>query len=534
MSKVHSINYSDTGFFSEQIVRYVKGDAALKPFYNLAPVMESFAKAIDLKAKENCNRELLVTVLLEQNKQCHANSINNIKSLGDKNTFTVCTGHQLCLFTGPLYFIYKILSTINLAEELQQKYPENKFVPVYWMASEDHDFEEINHIRVFGKIISWSKEEATANEATAAGKIKTKSLQKVFEELSALIGGDAKGQAFISRLEAMYMGSENLAEATRSLVNELFGTYGLVIMDADDSRLKKEFAPILSDDIFNNTNADLVNDSIQKLSEQGIKAKVNPRSINVFYLTEKFRQRIEKNKDGNFAIVNTNIVFTAEQLKNELEQHPERFSPNVVLRPLYQEKTLPNIAYVGGAGELSYWMEYKKMFDRHNTFFPILMLRNSILFVDEASSQKIKKLNLSVADFFTETELLIKQYVADLASANNNFEAEEQALKKLYENISNKVAVVDITLKASVDADLQKALNGLKAMEQKLLRAEKQKHETAIAQIKKLKEKLFPDNVLQERAENFMPYYIKNGSSYIEILKENCKPFDGKFIVFEQ
>ena len=206
----------------------------------------------------------------------------------------------------------------------------------------------------------------------------------------------------------------------------------------------------------------------------------------------------------------------------------------MVLRPLYQEKTLPNIAYVGGAGELSYWMEYKKMFDRHNTFFPILMLRNSILFVDEASSQKIKKLNLSVADFFTETELLIKQYVADLASANNNFEAEEQALKKLYENISNKVAVVDITLKASVDADLQKALNGLKAMEQKLLRAEKQKHETAIAQIKKLKEKLFPDNVLQERAENFMPYYIKNGSSYIEILKENCKPFDGKFIVFEQ
>ena len=361
MSKVHSINYSDTGFFSEQIVRYVKGDAALKPFYNLAPVMESFAKAIDLKAKENCNRELLVTVLLEQNKQCHANSINNIKSLGDKNTFTVCTGHQLCLFTGPLYFIYKILSTINLAEELQQKYPDNKFVPVYWMASEDHDFEEINHIRVFGKIISWSKEEATANEATAAGKIKTKSLQKVFEELSALIGGDAKGQAFISRLEAMYMGSENLAEATRSLVNELFGTYGLVIMDADDSRLKKEFAPILSDDIFNNTNADLVNDSIQKLSEQGIKAMVNPRSINVFYLTEKFRQRIEKNKDGNFAIVNTNIVFTAEQLKNELEQHPERFSPNVVLRPLYQEKTLPNIAYVGGAGELSYWMEYKKM-----------------------------------------------------------------------------------------------------------------------------------------------------------------------------
>jgi len=280
MSKIHSINYSDTGFFSEHIVRYLNGDAALKPFYNLPPVIESFAKAIDFKGKENCKRDLLVQVLLAQNKQAHANSTNNIQRLGDKKTFTVCTGHQLCLFTGPLYFIYKIISTINLAEELQQKYPDNKFVPVYWMASEDHDFEEINHIRIFGKTISWNKEEATTNEATAAGKIKTKSLQKVFEELSLLVGSDAKAQAFISRLSAIYLGSENLAEATRSLVNELFGSYGLVIIDADESRLKKEFAPILSDDIFNNTNADLVNESIQKLSELGIKAMVNPRSDN--------------------------------------------------------------------------------------------------------------------------------------------------------------------------------------------------------------------------------------------------------------
>ena len=534
MSKIHSINYSDTGFFSEHIVRYLNGDAALKPFYNLPPVIESFAKAIDFKGKENCNRDLLVQVLLAQNKQAHANSTNNIQRLGDKKTFTVCTGHQLCLFTGPLYFIYKIISTINLAEELQQKYPDNKFVPVYWMASEDHDFEEINHIRIFGKTISWNKEEATTNEATAAGKIKTKSLQKVFEELSLLVGSDAKAQAFISRLSAIYLGSENLAEATRSLVNELFGSYGLVIIDADESRLKKEFAPILSDDIFNNTNADLVNESIQKLSELGIKAMVNPRSINVFYLTEKFRQRIEKNKDGNFSIVNTDLVFTAEQLKNELEQHPERFSPNVVLRSLYQEKTLPNIAYVGGAGELSYWMEYKKMFERHNVFFPILMLRNSILFVDEASSLKIKKINLQVTDFFTETELLIKQYVTGLANENNNFEVEGQALKKLYENISTKVASVDITLKASVDADLQKAFNGLKAMEQKLLRAEKQKHETTITQIKKVKEKLFPENVLQERVDNFIPHFAKHGNNYIEMLKENCKPFEGKFVVLEE
>ena len=139
-----------------------------------------------------------------------------------------------------------------------------------------------------------------------------------------------------------------------------------------------------------------------------------------------------------------------------------------------------------------------------------------------------------MTDFFTETELLIKQYVTGLANENSNFEAEEQALKKLYESISNKVAAVDTTLKASVDADLQKAINGLKAMEQKLLRAEKQKHETAIAQIKKLKEKLFPDNVLQERVENFIPYYIKHGSNYIEMLKENCKPFGGKFVVVEE
>lgn len=522
------INFSKTGYFSKLISEYLDGADSIKPFYRYPPALESFASVIKDKQKETINRPVLVEVLKEQyaNLPNATSSLQQIESLLRPNTFTVTTGHQLCLFTGPLYFIYKIISTINLAEELRKGYPDNHFVPVYWMASEDHDFEEVSRVNVFGKKIVWNQE-----QKGATGKIATHSLQTVLEELKPIMGVSENALQLYQIFEEAYS-RPTLALASSYLVHALLGQYGLVIIDVDDARLKAEFKDIIRDDILHETNYQLVNSDIQKLAGQHIKAQVNPRAINCFYMIEGQRERIEK-KESYFHVVNTDIRFTEEELLQEVDMHPERFSPNVVLRPLYQEKILPNLAYIGGPGELAYWMEYKSMFEHHSINFPILMLRNCLLWIEAGIHERLQKLNINNEALFLPVEEQIKIFL-NKQGTDISFIHEENQLKDLYETIKTRAEKIDPTLKATVEAELQKQLNALKTIESKLLKAEKQKQEVTVNQLRKMKEKLFPEGNLQERYDNMIPFYIKYGTAFFAELKANLNPFEKKFIVLSE
>ena len=510
--KKHTISFEETKQFSKLFLDYINGETKLRSFYAYAPEIDSFKQAIADKGKENTNRQLLVEVLLEQHKTLTNNalSIQNIQLLKDSKTFTVCTGHQLCLFTGPLYFIYKIISTINLAEALKKKYPENNFVPVYWMASEDHDFDEIASIHLFGKTLTWE-----TNGGGAVGRLNTDSLSPLVAELNQILGTSENAKDLGELFSEAYLKNNSLAAATRSLVHHLFADYGLVILDADDARLKSEFVDIIKDDISNTTNFKIVNQTIAELEKIGHKAQVNPREINVFKLSENSRERIES--------------ATSEVLNLS----PEVYSPNVVLRPLYQQKILPNIAYVGGPGELAYWFEYKAMFDHHGINFPILMPRNFALLSDEKTSQQLQKLGLTIQDLFKDLDALTKEFVSKNATSDVSLKVQEIQLVQFYKELAEKVSAVDPTLKASVEAEAQKALAGLKNIENKLLKSEKQKQETNINQIKKLKDKFLPEGILQERYDNFAPYYLKAGKQFIPDLKAAFDPFDFKLMILE-
>jgi bacillithiol biosynthesis cysteine-adding enzyme BshC len=294
----------------------------------------------------------------------------------------------------------------------------------------------------------------------------------------------------------------------------MFAEYGLVIIDPDDKRLKTEFLEIIKDDIVNQTNFRIVSQSIEKLQSLNIKPQVNPREINVFHLNGD-RKRIEDASDDVLAL------------------SPEQYSPNVVLRPLYQQLILPNLAYVGGPGEIAYWLEYKAMFDHHGILFPVLMPRNFALLADQKTVQQLDKLNLNFMDIFKEHDLLIREYIANISGSEISLNDQAKALKELYDSISEKAAAIDPTLKSSVEAELQKSLNALKNIESKILRSEKQKQEVSINQIKKISEKLFPENTLQERYENFAPYYLKYGKSFIKELKDTFDPFEFKLLIIE-
>jgi bacillithiol synthase len=515
--KKSKISLAETGRFSRLMIDYISGAEKLKKFYAEEPKIDSFEKVIQDRADKKINRELLRKVIEEQYHSkvkvpvSNFQNVNsNIELLSDKNTLTVCTGHQLCLFTGPLYFIYKIISTINLAEALKKNYPAYNFVPVYWMASEDHDFEEISSIHLFGKTLSWDSPE----KGGPVGRLSTEGLDVMIEELAAILGDSENAKELISLFENGYLKHENLADATRYIVHELFSEYGLVIIDADDKRFKKEFEAIIKDDISNNTNYKIVNQTIAELELDGIKPQVNPREINIFR-SGRERVRIEK---ANTETLNYPV---------------EEYSPNVVLRPLYQQLILPNLAYVGGPGEIAYWMEYKKMFEHHEITFPVLIPRNFALLLDSKSVQQLNKLGFTFHDFFRGLDVLIKMFITKNSGEELSLLALEKKLNDVYSEISSKAASIDPTLKGSVESEKQKALNALKSIETKLLRAEKQKQESSINQIRKLYDKILPEDQLQERYENFAPYYLKYGKQFINDLKNSFDSFEFEMLILE-
>lgn len=513
-SKQHT-SLKSTGLFSSLFEDYINQSSQVNPFYNHHISTKDFSTYLDKNKFDYLNRPVLVKALQTQAKlasNTSSSSFANIQLLENNNTYTITTGHQLCLFTGPLYFIYKIASTINLCKSLKENFSDKNFVPIYWMASEDHDFEEINHANVFGKKVVWN-----STQKGSVGEFSTEGLQLVIAELKTILGENEKANEILSVFENAYLKHTNLADAARYLVNELFGEYGIIILDGNDSELKQLFKEEFKKDIFENASYKLVSETITEL-QKNYSAQVTPREINIFYKEKCLRERIEK-QDEHFVVLNTEISFSKEEIEKIIQTTPEKLSPNVVLRPLYQQKLLPNIAYVGGPGELAYWLEYKTMFDAFNIHLPILMPRNFVMLVDKGTQNKLQKLNLNIEDAFKDGEDLVKQFIKTQHNDIHLEDAKKQ-LAEIYSSIIETVNSIDKSLVGTTEAEKQKAINGIATIEQKINRALKQKSETDVNQIWSIKEKLFPKNTPQERYDNFSMYYTKYGKEFISNIME--------------
>ncbi len=448
---------------------------------------------------------------------------NNIESLKNSNTYTITTGHQLNLFTGPLYFIYKIITVINLSKELKQKFPENNFVPVYWMATEDHDFEEINHFYLFNQ-----KHEIAKSKHGAVGRMKLDNIESVFSQLDETLKGRTGLEDVLALLKKHYKSSNTYTQAIRGLVNELFGKYGLVIVDGDGKSLKSLFINSMKQELIEQQNIATINKTSIQLENLGYSAQVTPREINLFYIEDGLRERIVF-EDGVYKVLNTSLVFSEEEIIGELKSFPEKFSPNVVMRPLYQETILPNLAYIGGGGEIAYWLQLKEMFIQNDVVFPILGLRNSALVIDNNTSKKIEKLGFSVLDLFKNEDELIKQYIKEGSDILLDLNKEEKIIEDVFNDIVLKAGKIDSSLQPMIKAELQKSLKAIQNIESRLIKSEKRKEEVAINQIKNIKEKLFPSFSLQERKENFIYLYLVLGKDFIDQLVQDLKPFEKEF-----
>ncbi|MGB2129171.1 MAG: bacillithiol biosynthesis cysteine-adding enzyme BshC [Flavicella sp.] len=518
----------ETGYFSELISAYISSDPKVSHLYGNSASIDNVASQIAMKTARFTlkQRQALVTSLEAQYSDTIVSEKTrlHINALSEVNTFTVVTGHQLNIFTGPLYFLYKIVTTINTCKALKDAHPTFDFVPVYWMATEDHDFEEINHFFVHGKKMSW--------EVPASGPVgrhTTEGLNEVFDALSRELGTSENAVSLKNLFKKAYLEHATLAEATRYLVNALFADYGLVILDGDDSLLKTSFAPVVTRELTTQFAHKAISEANTFLSEH-YKLQVTPRNINLFYIKDKLRERIVV-KNNRFLINNTTLSFSKEEILHELELHPERFSPNVILRPLYQEIVLPNLAYVGGGGELAYWLQLKNLFTVSEVPFPILLLRNSVLLATEKQAKKVSKLQLSFQDLFKKQDTLISEKVKKISSLSLDFSKQKQILDQLFADLYPLVSKTDISFKGALSAQEKKQRKGLAMLEKRLLKAEKKKHADHVERILLLQDTLFPRKGLQERNVNFSEFYLEYGTALIPNLISNLESFQSVFTV---
>ncbi len=529
--EVDCIPFSKTGYFSQLIVDYLDQKDHLKPFYNSFPELASFGPQLEQKSGSFTReqREVLVKALQQQYEGIKISpaTARHITMLESSNTFTVVTGHQLNLFTGPLYFLYKIISVINLCDELKNTYPDRNFVPVYWMATEDHDFDEINYFNFKGKKIQWNKE-----ASGAVGRLDNQGLEAVFNTFKQELGAGENADRLKELFDKAYLGHPDLTSATRYLVNEIFGDEGLIILDGDDVMLKKQFAPYIKKDLEQQLGFNTVSKTISSLEEFPEKygIQVNPREVNYFYLKDGLRERLDQ-QDEQFFVVDTGITFTAEALWKELEEHPERFSPNVITRPLYQEVVLPNLCYIGGGGELAYWMELKSFFEQMEVPFPILQLRNSVLLVSEKQAGKADRLNVRLPDLFLKQSSLINKKIREISNIDIDFGPQKEHLVKQFAGLYELAEKTDKTFLGAVKAQEVKQLKGLEKLEKRLLKAQKRKLSDHVSRLTGLQNELFPNQSLQERQMNFSELYLELGPGLIAELKEKLEPIPGEFLI---
>lgn len=515
MKLIDEVSADNQSLLPPLIRDYLSYVDSIQHLTSCPPTLDAFENLIRQRNFSREKRVLLYDVLSKQYKKLNQSATvnDNIQRLLDSNTFTITAAHQPCLLLGPLYNIIKICCTINVTQQLKALYPEQNFVPVFWLGSEDHDVEELSQTYVKGNKVVWA-----TNEAGACGRWNTTSLNDVVGTLKSF---DAN-EKIVQLLENAVTKHETFGPLTQHMLHSLFREYGLVVINQDEAVLKKSFAPIILDEVINQRAYHTLAHHLDTL-EQNYKLQAQPRPINFFYLDLNSRERITYNSaEGTYHVNNRAVKFSATEIQECIENFPERFSPNVILRPLYQEHVLPNLAFVGGAGELSYWLELKPLFDYYGIPYPMQILRNSAILLNTKQWTKKEKLQLATGDLLLEVDVIIKKYISHNSGEQISLELEGTDIEEVFERIQKKAADIDPTLSQTAAAEKQKTLTALENIQAKMLRAQKRKSDVAIQQIQSLSNSVFPDGIFQERQHNFSDYY---NEELIPVLVETLNPF---------
>ncbi|MCF8267274.1 MAG: bacillithiol biosynthesis cysteine-adding enzyme BshC [Ignavibacteriales bacterium] len=452
-------------------------------------------------------------------------SLNNIDLLAQKDTIAVVTGQQLGLFGGPLYTFYKIVTAIKLADDLQKKHPAYNFVPVFWMEGDDHDFKEISYVEFpdqSGSLLSvkYGDDEKENENKISVSKllIEEEAISEFFNKIDPLLRDNDFKFKLVSELKEIYSSGKSFGKVFSEFIFKFFDKYGLVILNPSDGEIKKLLIPVFRKEIDNfRTHADTLVETSADLEER-YHTQVKLRPVNLFFTTADGRFAIEP--DGDFRLRGKRTVFSKDSLINELNGHPEKFSPNVILRPICQDFLLPTGFYIGGPGEIGYFAQLIPLYKQFGIEQPYLYPRISATLLERNISNTLQKYNLNFLDLLIPEKDLNTLAMKEIATiqVDELFASVRKEIDQSFQSLGNELVKIDPNSADLTEKTKQRAVQGLDILEDKIRKAQENRHEISIRQVNRAKNAVFPESILQERRLNLVYFLYKYGPGFPERL----------------
>lgn len=516
------ISLEQTGLLSPLLRDYLYNSEKVRHLFSFFPEKESVPAAIAQKQQQHIDRAALANILLAQatSRNASAATLANIAQIKDENTFTVTCAHQPTLLFHPAFYFHKIASTIALAKELKASFGAYNFVPVFWLGSEDHDLEELGSATVGGLAVSW--------QTAQTGAVGRFLIDDSFKQVIAEFKQAAPNLNIHLLMEEALQHTQHFGAFAAYVTQAFFKEEGLVVLNQDCPQLKMQFASVIEDEILHSRAEAVLQPTLQFL-EGNYKAQASVRPINFFYLGKNYRERIVRQGEDSFAVLNRQETFTRESIKTAIAETPENFSPNVIFRPLYQETVLPNVAFVGGGAECSYWLQQKALFDYYKVAFPIVLHRTPVVVLPQNVVRKMSKLQLITESVFKQPDAFVKGYLEENFGNEISLKEATEAIAQTFAFIEEKLAAIDSTLAMSVKAEKQKALAAVAQLEGKGIKALKRKSETVVEQLTAIHQAFFVAGALQERKLNF--FDLPEAEKLLATILANSNPFEKNLIV---
>ena len=508
---MNPISIQDLPFFSALVKDYLMGSEKVESLHSFHPTMEGLKQELLSKEKNYTQRNLLQN-LLEYNyagvKNLSPKESENIVLLKE-NGYAVTTAHQPNLFLGPLYTLTKALSVISLAEQMNEVLGEKKIVPIFVIGSEDHDKEELLHTYLFGKKYEWT----TSQKGPIGSMAIDDSFILVLHEWLDAFGNMPYAEELKEAYLSSYILNHTIALAFASMLRKLLGSYGLIVLDLNMREVKEAMVTVFEKEIKESFSFNTLKSNLDFIREN-YSVQAEPRDINLFEYRDGDRKRIDKIEENFLA---------------KLKSSPESFSPNVILRPLMQQTVLPSIANIGGGAEVGYWLQLKPIFDSAHIDFPVILLRDIVSVLDTKSWEKWTSSGYTELDFFLPINELIKKIALKDSDLELEFSRVEKELIIQFASLETLMTSIDKSLKGSYESELVKLKKSIELLYSKALKAEKRKHEESIVTFEKIKSKVFEDNYLIERKENFSAYYLKGGKDWISDMIAVSNPLNAEW-----
>ena len=495
-----TLPFAQMGAFKEVFLQYIDGDERLASLLGPRPTLAELDRLAGLSHYPAERREVLVQTLRAQYEAIGADAASHLNKLAQADCFTVTTGHQLCVYLGPLYTVLKALTVVRLAAQMEERYPNRKVVPIFWLAGEDHDLEEIADVTIQGQKYHWQPP-----YPGPAGQETTVGLREMLEPLWPRL------PLYLQR----YGTFPTLAQAQAWLLHTLFGEWGLVVLDPADAALKPFFAPIIKKELMQRFVQPAVEAATARLEAAGHKPQIAVREVNLFLLGEHARERIILEPNGGFSAGSLGR-FTLEEMLRMADKEPERFSPNVAMRPLYQEVLLPNLAYIGGPAEVAYWLQLKDVFEAADVPMPAVWPRAHAMILSAKEAAKLEEMGLSPSDTGMDLTLLKKKVVAEKGTDKPDTEELMGLFNTFFTKLETLTLEQDRSLGQAMAAERARLEKQVEPGIKRLEKAYERRFETLTGQAEKLQAKLAPGGGLQERVENYLgfemadPKFIRN------------------------